>query len=44
MFIAQQHGFDWNDAYADAFFNYDAPHGIEGHRADVGFAHVWDAL
>ncbi|HRQ47931.1 MAG TPA: hypothetical protein PK725_13345 [Rhodocyclaceae bacterium] len=44
MFIAQQYNFQWNDAYFDAFMSHDAPVGIEGCRADVGFAHVWDNL
>ncbi|GIL13729.1 MAG: hypothetical protein BroJett038_24490 [Chloroflexota bacterium] len=44
MFIGQQYNFEWSDAYADAFMRYDAPQGIEGRRAEVCFAHVWDAL
>ncbi|GGC25427.1 hypothetical protein [Pseudoduganella buxea] len=44
MFIAQQYKFEWGDAYMDAFLNYEAPSGIEGHRVEVDFARVWDAL
>lgn len=44
MFIAQQYNFQWNNAYFDAFMSLDAPRGIEGCRAEVSFAHVWDSL
>ena len=44
MFIAQQYNFGWNETYLDAFLDYEAPRGIEGHRVEVDFARVWDAL